>query len=371
MGVDMLSQNNKQFSSQRGVSLIELLVGLVIGLIATLVITQIFATFEGQKRTTTGSADAQTNGSIALFTMQRDMQMAGFGLPVFDTQNPPLKCDPAVVGSHTTVDHDADAATPEVDLFPLRITDGGAGLSDTVAVRYARDDATSRSGIAVKIIGPAPAAPEVGVDNNLGCNDGDTVLISGGTACYMTTVDDPNLTADPTHISLVDATGANIGYSISCMGHWSQYTYAVVSNQLQRNDADNAPTVTPIVSEIVNLQAQYGVSDTADSNKITHWVDADAAPWLAPTVANRNRIKAIHIAVVARNGLMEKNNVSNTCTTAKGTVNNGPCAWDDASVQDAAPQIDLSGDPDWRKYRYRAYDTIIPLRNMIWSNNTL
>jgi type IV pilus assembly protein PilW len=368
----MQLKNKKMSFHQAGFSLIELMVGLVIGLIATLVITQIFATFEGQKRTTTGSADAQTNGSIALFTMQRDMQMAGFGLPVFDTQNPPLKCDPTVAGSHTTVDHDVNVATPEIDLFPIAITDGGAaaGASDSIAVRYSRDDATSKSGVAVKIIGPAPAAPEVGVDNNLGCNNGDVVLMSGGKACHMTTVDDNNLAADTTHITLDDSTGAGIGYSISCMGKWNQYTYTVVNNQLQRNDASST-VATPITSEIVNMQAQYGVSTTADSNKITAWENASGATWAAPTVADRNRIKAVHIVVVARNGLLEKTTVTNACTTAKGTINNGPCAWDDTDLQNAAPKIDLSNDANWQKYRYRVYDTIIPLRNMIWSNNTL
>ena len=99
-------------------------------------------------------------------------------------------------------------------------------------------------------------------------------------------------------------------------------------------------------------------------------VNATGATWAAPTVSDRNRIKSIHIAVVARSGLREKDVVTNVCTTAKGTVNNGPCAWDDTNF-DAAPAIDLSNDPDWQYYRYRVFDTIIPLRNMIWSSSTL
>jgi type IV pilus assembly protein PilW len=351
--------------SQKGFSLVELLVGLVIGLLATLVIMQIFSTFEGQKRTTTGTADAQTNGSIALFTMQRDVQMAGFGLPVFDTQNPPLKCNPTV-----TVDHDGVAATPVIDMFPISVTDGGVGASDSIAIRYSRDAATSKSGATVKIIGPAPAAPEVSVDNNLACNNGDVVLMSTGSACAMTRVNDANLAADTTHITLQNSAGAVIGASISCMGRWNQFEYRVLANQLQRNDASSI-TTTPIVSEIINMQAQYGISATADSNQITQWVDANGATWAAPTVANRNRIKAVHVSIVARNGLLEKDNVTSVCTTNKGTANNGPCAWDDTDLPNAAPSIDLSGDANWQRYRYRVYDTIIPLRNMIWSKKTL
>lgn len=356
---------NKRTSSQNGFSLVELMVGLVIGLLATLVIMQVFATFEGQKRTTTGIADAQTNGSIALFTMQRDIQMAGFGLPVFDTQNPPLRCDPfAAPATPITVDHDGVTTTPDIDMFPIQITDGGGG-NDTVTIRYATDGALASGGIAVKIIGPAPAASEVGVDTNFGCKVNDVVLLSAGSVCGMTRV---TSLPDTTHITLASSAKATVGGSLACLGQWNQFTYAVGANQLQRNDALKAPATNPIVSDIVNMQAQYGISATANSNQITAWVDAKDA-WANPGVtsatcdvdhANRNCIKAIHIGVIARNGLLEKEDVTTIA----------PEVWADIGTS-AAPVIDLSGDANWQRYRYRVYETIIPLRNMIWSRNTL
>lgn len=344
--------SNHASKNQRGLSLVEIMVGLVIGMIATLVIMQIFATFEGQKRTTMGSGDAQTNGSIALFTMQRDLQMAGFGLPVFNKQNPPLKCDPTV-----TVDHDGNGATPVIDMFPIQITDGGGGASDTIQVRYSVDGAAFRGGVAMKIIGTA-SAPEIEVANNLGCNNNDVVLISNGAACAMTRVSDNNLATDNTHITLANAAGAANGASLTCMGQWNQFTYTVVNNQLQRNDASVA-NASPLVSEIVNIQAQYGISASAGSNQVTNWVSA-IAPWNTPSIANRNRIKAVRVAVVARNGLLEKTNVTAAAPVAWADVDGSP-----------APTIDLTGDADWQRYRYRVYETIIPLRNMIWSSNTL
>lgn len=351
--------SKKTLKNQTGFSLIEIMVGLVIGLIATIVIMQVFSAFEGQKRTTTGSADAQTNGSIALFTMVRDIQMAGFGLPVFDTQNPPLKCNPS-----PTINL---ASATNVDMFPIQILDGGVGLSDTIRIRYATDGANAQGGIAIKIVGPAPAVPTVAVDNNLGCNNGDVVLLSNGTACNMTTVNDTTLSSDTTHITLVSSTGVAIGGSIACMGRWTQFTYTVVNNQLQRNDG-NIATATPIVSEVVNIQAQYGISGDPKSNQITNWVDATGA-WATPGVtsatcdaanANRNCIRAVHIAVVARNGLLEKTNVTAAAPVAWATVGTS-----------TTPTISLTGIPNWQQYRYRVYDTIIPLRNMIWAKNTL
>ncbi|MDP1658988.1 MAG: PilW family protein [Methylotenera sp.] len=350
-----MTNNNKKMSfHQAGFSLVEILVGLVIGLLATLVIMQVFSVFEGQKRSTSSSADAQTNGSIALYNMQRDMQMAGFGLPMpmADVVNNSLLCNPS-----------------PANLFPVVIQNGVAGASDIVTVRYSTN---ALGAIPVKITNTANAiAPAAGlaVDNNIGCNDGDVVLISQGASCVMTTVADANGNPDTlVNISLTTLLGTpiNVGDKLTCMGNWQNYRYEVVNNQLLLNG-------TPVVGEIVNLQAQYGISDSANSNQVKEWVNATgiwAATATTPTVANRNRIKAIRIVAVARNGLREKEIVTNTCTTSKGTVNNGPCAWDDTDF-DAAPSIDLSADANWQNYRYRAFETIIPLRNMLWSKDSL
>lgn len=354
---------------QTGFSLVEILVGLVIGLLATLVIMQVFSVFEGQKRSTSGSADAQTNGSIALHNIQRDVQMAGFGLPMpmADKDNASLKCN-----LFPDFDPDNDPLTNNsTNLFPVVIQNGAADASDIVTVRYSTD---ALGAIPVKISNPfnATAAAGLTVDNNIGCKNNDIVLISQGTSCVMTTVADANGNPDTLqNITLAATTplGAPIsaGAKLTCMGNWQDYRYEVVNNQLLLNG-------NPIVTEVVNLQAQYGISAIANSNQVNEWVDATgiwAATAATPTVANRNRIKAIRIVVVARNGLLEKEIVSNTCTTAKGTVNNGPCAWDDTDFN-AAPKIDLLlTDANWQNYRYRAFETIIPLRNVLWAKDAL
>ena len=66
-------------SSRRaaGFSLVELMIGLVIGMVAIVVMMQVFSVSEGYKRTTTGGDDAQNNGAIALYGLQRDIQQSG------------------------------------------------------------------------------------------------------------------------------------------------------------------------------------------------------------------------------------------------------------------------------------------------------
>ena len=82
---------NKKIN-QKGFSLIELMVGLVIGLLVSLAIYNIFNIFEKQKRVTTGNSDAQTNGAIAIYNIQRDAEKAGFALPVYSNDYSPFNC---------------------------------------------------------------------------------------------------------------------------------------------------------------------------------------------------------------------------------------------------------------------------------------
>lgn len=365
-------KSNRQHSfHQTGFSLVEILVGLVIGLLVTLVIMQVFSVFEGQKRTTTGSADAQTNGSIALYTIGRELKMAGYGL-LPTSSSSPLGCTTLTFG-----------ATGITDITPVTITDGGAaaGASDTITIRYGNSDS---GGVGSPITAVAVAGPnDVTIHDNLACHVGDVAMLINGATCNLTNVTGPTDIAIPavastppkiTTVTIADTTGAIVGANLSCLGSWVTTVFRVNPNYDPAVAANSQAYLersgTPSVADIVNIQAQYGISATAGSNQIAQWVNASGATWAAPSVPNRNRIKAIHIAVVARNGLLEKDNVTSACTTVKGTANNGPCAWDDSNL-DAAPAIDLSNDPSWQHYRYRVFETIIPLRNMIWARDTL
>jgi type IV pilus assembly protein PilW len=374
----MNTSANNSLQKQAGFTLVELMVGLVIGLIATLVIMQVFSTFEGQKRSTTGTADAQTNGSIGLYSIQREVQKAGFGLPIFDgnpsnattANNSALNCAPAA-----TVDHDKNAATGEIDIFPIEITDGGVGVSDTVTVRYGD---SQNGGLATSV--QTVASPTLGVDNTLGCENDDLALFIQSTTCVSGRVVDTNLDFDTTHMTLnrtanaagtVNMVGGGSG-RLSCVGQYNQIAFGVnANNELTRTD--NTGIASPVISEIVDIQAQYGITATANSNQITQWVDATgvwATPALPATMAGRNRIRAVRIAIVARNNLLEKTAVTTACSSLTNAAPTGLCAWDATSanptVASPAPSISLAA-IGGANYRYRVYETIIPIRNMTFS----
>lgn len=64
----------------KGFSLIELMVSLLIGMITVVVVMQVLAFSEGKKRTTTTGSDAQINGNLGLFTIEREAKNAGWGI---------------------------------------------------------------------------------------------------------------------------------------------------------------------------------------------------------------------------------------------------------------------------------------------------
>ncbi|MBA3695737.1 MAG: PilW family protein [Methylotenera sp.] len=368
-----MTKLNRQ--KQAGFSLIEIMVGLVIGLLATLVIMNVFSVFEEQKRTTTGNSDSQTNGAIALYNLQRDVQLAGFGLPVFDNEYSPFQCPVSGIGS-PSIDHDNLASTPAINLSPVVIIDNdGANGSDTVAV-HAGD--TMRGGIPARMQAGGTAGNVVEVDGSLNCAVNDVALVvdPGTLNCNMTRVNAINVTA-VTRITLNNPTYVAVGNSVACLGIWNEFKYAIdANNQLTRTGSLVAgvpsATAVPIVSDIVNIQAQYGVSPNPNDNKINQWVNATGA-WANPIAStfNRNRIKAVRIAIVARSGLLERNNVTNACSSLTAANPTGLCAWDGSTTTSTAPAIDLSTNADWQRYRYRVYESIIPIRNIIWSRDKL
>lgn len=369
-----------QSANQAGFSLVEIMVGLVIGLLATLVIMQVMTSFEAQKSVTTGSSDAQTNGGIALFTIESELQNAGF--PLMPEIKSPLSCTTLTIPNPANAPNTMPNAviadlTTYKRISPVIISDGGSN-SDVITIAYG----DSLQGGAPSSITGAALGQSAVVASSFGCNNKDTVLIfnAQATTCAITTASGVTAgspaSAIPATVGLLNTTGATVaGGNLSCLGVWHVVKYGVNNGNLERSDSTpfSDPAViigasSPIVAGVVSLQAQYGVATGAgapNNNQITAWVDATGV-WAdnALTPALRNQIKAVRIAVVARNAKKDMNAVTTPCGAPSP---NGPCAWAGAS----APTVDLSADADWQKYRYRVYDAIIPIRAVNWSKGFL
>lgn len=381
--------------TQRGMSLIDILVGMVIGLIGMVVVLQSFSTFEAQKRTTTVSTDAQESGLMALTTIEREMRLAGYGM-YYANQ---AICSTMRQWANSDVE-------PVPNLLPVAVTNGASDASDTLTLTFSTSSfGATPSQIQVDFNG---AVPEIVVDNTVNnkvFKMGDYLMVGKPSdptrPCVRLQVSgirqdpynpkmlalriEPGTTApanpplDKLKVLLPaggytndpDVSKASV---VSNMATMRRVTYSVLldasrNGTLQSRDITAGTDPVAIADGIVNMQVQYGISTTAQTREVSSWVNATGS-WAAPSAADMGRIKALRVAVVARSQLKEKDivrGVEMSCVNTSGTNANGPCAWRDTTAS-PAPTIDLSGDPDWQHYRYRVYETIVPLRNVMWQS---
>lgn len=386
-----------------GVSLIETMVGLTLGLIVIIVITQAWGVFEGQRSRTSSSSTAQENGLIAITQLEQSIRNAGSGMNASLFQCAQIF---SIYDDGTTTSSPAPGI-PSTAPAPVVITNGSATGSDTIQITWSGELTGS---IASSVTAEDPQQNAViNLDNvhhfsevPTPCSATDKhehlVACRNGTQCVVmqvTNVLEASLklnankgTCAPYNpvANCYNSGGAcetwpiiTTGDSCFAIGSFTTTTYSVnANNQLQAVVSSPGLTETQILADnIVSLQAQYGVAP-AGSQNVDCWTEAAASgnssfghcniSWVpaALTGANVSRIKAVRLVVVARSTKLEGGNVTATCTNNAGT-NNGPCAWSDTAAN-KAPLIDLSANADWQRFRYRTYQTIIPLRNVIWAN---
>ena len=402
------------------------MVGVVIGLLAILVIAQVALVYEGQKRSTTSGSDAQVNGALAMQTLQRDVQMSGYG---------PTSALTTLGGSGCTIRaifNGAAAADAPGRLAPVVIDDGGdGGLPDTLRVL-----SSGNSNFSVPIAlgadhGPtdtyftlkqgSPQGAGFGPGVNIGNSQGDLMLavndeppnaprctlFSINVDGMVPTVRDP-ATGEETEgaalgtvaagTQLVEVAAAPTG-TVSVgrrIGHtsdarWNSATplipdtykadfsylvnlgqpanliyrsYGVNANGLVLTTFDastGAATSQDLYSGIVNLQAVYLKAKGNLNQQVDAWepsnpasdatlVDASSKSWPGWT-----RVYAVRIAVVARSQQFEKSEVTAVQPT-----------WRPNGVDTVTLKVD--GNADWKHYRYKVYETVVPLRNLLWQS---
>jgi type IV pilus assembly protein PilW len=376
---------------QRGFSLIELMVGMAIGLLATLVITQVALVYEGQKRTTTSGSDSQVNGALALQTLQRDVQSSGYGL----SSGGIISCT-EIHGKRTGM-----AADKKWIMAPAVISDGANGEPDKIQILM-----SSQSGFSLPMrvfdqhtLGDTRFGLNDGV--NLGNTKGDLMLAvpaAGSTdSCSLfsisaipTTTKTINGTAttvtdrfiehtagtDPSQAWNQDAVlGTTVfpgnsnsyvsypsGSYLINLGKLIDRTYSVSDKhilEMASFDSTTGLTTDPPIElfpNIASLQAVYGKDTSATAD---HVVDT----WNAtqPVTADEwSRVVALRIAVVVRSAQPEKDEVTP----------NSPVWHPDGATPTAIP-VDKnigSGAVTWKNYRYKVFETVVPLRNMLWQS---
>jgi type IV pilus assembly protein PilW len=357
------------YATQResGMSLIELMVGMLIGLIGIVIITHLYLTNEQYKRSTTGAGTAQVNGAVALYTMERDVRMAGFGL----NHSGAMGCSSVQYfydGAYSSPPGPpGGGALPPLNFVPVFITQG-VGAADSITLLFGNAPERALPGTLSESM-PQPSA-EFKVDGTAGFNVGDLVLVAQGSTCMLTQVTQVQTSAS--HLqhnpggsdwnpvgggSLLPAFTA--GANLFDLGNPTWRTYSIAGNRLQVSEVLMAVSAgaTPmqLVDDIVDLQAEYGRDSNNDgvvaAGEWTTVSPIDGTGW--------QQVIAIRIGVLARSPNYVKPEPAGAdcdATTAQPT-------WAGGSF--AAKNFATATSQD-RCYKYRVFETVIPLRNMIW-----
>lgn len=348
---------------QQGTGLVEVMVAIIVGMLITLLIYQVFSGFESQRRVTVGSATAQQSGVLALHAMTRVMAMAGWG-------------QVGGGGPQCTQFYTYDAATsqpwPSVSVWPVTIADGGLRSGSGSSLP---DAITINSGSSVRASAPAMlqktmSAPleSLFVNSAVGYATGDLVWVSEGSQCTLMQLS----VVDTFALRLAHQPGSAAPYNptaaYASANGWPRYsnnarifntgrmtitTYGISGSDLVADigTGGSAATRIEVAAEVINLQAQYGLSTQANTLPITSWVDATGA-----TAATLGRVRAIRLAVLSRSTEARRPDLANRC--AAPVV---PLPWP------GAPPFDLGGNADVACYRYRVFQTVVPLRNVLWA----
>lgn len=353
-----------------GFSLIELMISVVIGLLGVMVIFQVLSVWDSRKRTATAGSDAQIAGNIGMFNLERDLRLAGYGFG--SVPDNVIGCDVQAWNANSVASNFA--------FLPVQITQGAGattgtgegGAPDTITVLYGNSNFFVDTQRFTFSTGTSKRS-----QSRTGIMRGDLLVISdnpatAGTAnCALIEVTDDSdtdrLTFSHTQTIYQSASGptrasrfnAAAGTSFAFVtGRLFNLGPSPARNVWQIRDGSalaytNTIMATPMqdVGEgIVDLQAQYGVGSPMT--------------WTASAPTNWGQVQAIRVAILSRSQKFEPTAITRDAPTYFG----GSLSFNMKNVFGASSSDVPNHALNWRNYRYRVYEKVIPLRNVIWGS---
>jgi len=355
-------QTKNAHRSESGFSLIEVMVALVIGMLGVLVIMQVFSIFEGQKRTTTGSGDAQNGGAIALYSIQRDVQQAGEGISTLNL----LGCN-VTLPSGVTI----NAMAPVTINHPSII--GQDANTDTLLVVYGGSNSPPEGNLIT-----SQTATTYAVQSNALFTAGDVVIAESSTrpspcnltATFMTSVSttDPyTVTPATTVAGMTSGTLYTLGSAVTVRAYAIRNGNLTMCDYMQNNcglAANNSSSTVwvPIANNIVSMRAQYG----RDTNAGVMNGIVDTYDQTTPTTAcGWVRAPSVRMVLVARNNQPNKTAVTGGAPIWSGSTANNPAGFT-STVQavNLTSTVPTGTGFTWDDYRYKTFETTIPIQNV-------
>lgn len=399
--------------AQRGISMVELMVAMAISLIGTIIIFQVFEASEGIKRTTSSGGDAQQNGAIALYSIERDLRNAGMGF----NDVPIAGCN--IVGYDSQrVPTDFPIAGATLLLVPVRISAGANAVTpDQLVIMYGSQTHSASPTTLISTMGTS--TDPVRVKSLYGFRPGDLILLretpgaipaKNCSIMEVTSIDGSITGLHHAGGSYTPASGGSVParfnkpgglgitygmspqtnvYNLGNLYDTAGFTLPVHTTYLIPRSPDPTPhnvlstisafVVSPpsaIADNIVHMRALYGLDDGNNNGTVTYntvyapgdgivdrFVDGTVAPdW--------QRVISVRVVIVARSALPEIPAAGRgaPCDTTPAEPTWSGSAWA-GSPWNFNVRLDVSSDANWQCYRYKTFETTVTLRNWLWKNS--
>ena len=390
-----------------GFSLIEVMVAMVIGMLGIIVMMQMFRVFEGQKRTTTGGDDAISSGAISLYGIQRNIQQSGLGISSVK-----------LLGCTVTGLLNGGASIPLAPVTIYRWDTTTAGLvtptgfpvlpnpdpnTDVLVIVSGNANGTVDGDIIRTGLPMTQTSYPVSSPTSFAQND--RVVAAANTRPSPCSLALKSITNSPVLGSPVELAAApftvTAGDFLYNLGQAPTVrAYAIRSGNLTVCDyttanCSSAANWVPVANNVVSMRAEYGrdtnVAATMDGivDDADGWDQTVATP-TSPAAPNGNyvgacallRVAAVRIVLVARSSQPERTldwpaltaHVSIPATIAVGVTTPVPWMGSDGVAYSVSatealrvqivPPDPTTTWPTWQDFRYKVFQTTIPLRNI-------
>jgi len=336
----------------RGLSLVELMIGLVIGLLVSLAALSSLRVFGNGQRQAAVAGGGLLSTAAALGAIRNEVAAAGLGF--FDGRQPLCSQLNLSIGNALVSDGAAFA--------PLAVTRSNG--NDRLDVVYA-DDVAAGANLP---LASASTTTSVEVLSTLPVAAGQAVLLAPAATGLCTvrtvtgvtagTVDTPQVLAlantgnhNKAAFASLPAYPATTG-RITLLGTLRWQRYRVVDGNLVL-EQPLAGTSAVLVRNVIGLRVEYGVSSAAGNPTLADWRDATDSGWSSLTAANIGQVRALRLGLLVRSPQREKADAGGNCLASEAK----PTLFGETIEPDVS---------DWRCFRYRSSTLVVPLRNLVW-----
>lgn len=338
-------------SRQRGISIVELMVGIVVALLVGVAAAGSAMMFTASQRQGIGTGGTTVNVGTVMAALKNDAANAGLGF-FGDSQ---FLCNALNLSVNALLVAD------NASFAPLRITNEGA--NDRIDVVYS---SRVQAGANV-LLNKASAGDTAELMSLLPVGVGQAVLMAPATPgdpCVVRTVtaNTPSTAVTPQVLTFGAAGKHNaaafttaVTYPersrLAVLGELRWHRYRVIDGNLVLEQPMGGETAV-LARNVIGFRAQYGITDgAAGSTTIDTWQDADGG-FAALDSATIGRVRALRMGIATRSPQREKPDSAGNCVAS-----------------DAKPQLfgaDVEPDvADWQCYRYRTANAVLPLRNLV------